>query len=123
MFYRDMHERKAKMASLANAFIAMPGGYGTMEELFEVVTWQQLGFHDKPVGVLNIDNFYNPLLAFVAHASSEGFISPRHNNIILSHSDPVELLEKCQKYVAPESRVARAKRTKSIGDNEPEAKD
>jgi uncharacterized protein (TIGR00730 family) len=70
-----MHERKAMMASLADGFIAMPGGMGTLEELFEMLTWSQLGIHRKPIGLLNVDGFYDQLAGFISHASAQGFIA------------------------------------------------
>ncbi|MBV8046359.1 MAG: TIGR00730 family Rossman fold protein [Paludibacterium sp.] len=69
-----MHERKAKMAALADAFVALPGGFGTLDELFEIVTWSQLGVHAKPIGLLDVDGFYQPLLAMVRHMREQGFI-------------------------------------------------
>lgn len=97
---KDMHERKAMMARHADAFIAMPGGFGTFEELLEVVTWQQLGFHSKPIGVLNIEGYYDQLLAFFEHGISEGFISREYNQILVA-SDPEELLKKVLEWVPP----------------------
>ena len=70
----SMHERKALMADLSDGFIALPGGVGTFDELFEIITWSQLGLHNKPVGVLNVADYFDPLFALVAHASAEGFI-------------------------------------------------
>ncbi|XP_078448322.1 cytokinin riboside 5'-monophosphate phosphoribohydrolase LOG7-like isoform X2 [Wolffia australiana] len=75
-----MHQRKAEMARQADAFIALPGGYGTLEELLEVITWAQLGIHDKPVGLLNVDGYYNSLLSFIDKAVDEGFITPTARN-------------------------------------------
>lgn len=72
----DMHERKATMAALADAFIALPGGFGTMEELFEVLTWSQIGYHQKPVAILDVDNYYEHLNNFVAHAATTGLLKP-----------------------------------------------
>ncbi len=88
-----MHERKMKMASLADGFVALPGGWGTLEELFEVVTWTQLGYHEKPVGLLNVDGFYDSLLDFVARASGDGFIRPPHRELIQHDADPEALLD------------------------------
>uniref|UniRef100_A0A6V7QUP5 Cytokinin riboside 5'-monophosphate phosphoribohydrolase n=1 Tax=Ananas comosus var. bracteatus TaxID=296719 RepID=A0A6V7QUP5_ANACO len=79
-----MHQRKAEMARQADAFIALPGGYGTLEELLEVITWAQLGIHDKPVGLLNVDGYYNSLLSFVDKAVDEGFITPAARHIVVS---------------------------------------
>jgi hypothetical protein len=78
----DMHTRKRTMADLADAFIALPGGYGTMEELFEAVTWTQLGYHHKPVGLLDVEGYFQPLLAFVQHMIDEGFVRPLHAPLI-----------------------------------------
>ncbi|MED1205507.1 TIGR00730 family Rossman fold protein [Heyndrickxia acidicola] len=89
-----MHERKAKMGELADAFIALPGGYGTFEELFEVVCWSQIGLHHKPIGVLNIDEFYTPLLNLVKHAAKEGFMNPSYIDLIISSTTSSDLLEK-----------------------------
>lgn len=97
----NMHERKAKMSELADGFIALPGGYGTFEELFEVVCWSQIGIHEKPVGVLNIENYYTPLLDMVDHAASEGFMNPSNKDIIVSAPTALELLEKLNSYQLP----------------------
>ncbi len=90
----DMHERKAMMARLADAFIAMPGGMGTLEELFEMLTWSQLGIHDKPVGVLNVDGYYDALVGFIGHARGEGFIAERHAALMMVEAQPDALLER-----------------------------
>lgn len=89
----NMHERKHLMAESADGFIAMPGGFGTLEELFEVTTWTQLNDHIKPVGVLNVDGFYDPLLAMVKHAADHGFIRGVHRELIVSRSEPAALLD------------------------------
>ena len=89
----SMHARKAMMAELADAFIAMPGGVGTFEEFFEVVTWTQLGLHRKPCGLLNVNGFYAPLALFIDQAVTEGFIKPVHRAAIVVDSDPVRLLD------------------------------
>jgi uncharacterized protein (TIGR00730 family) len=89
----SMHARKAMMAELADAFIAMPGGVGTFEEFFEVVTWTQLGLHRKPCGLLDVNGFYAPLAAFIDQAVTEGFIKPVHRAAIVVDSDPVRLLD------------------------------
>lgn len=90
----SMHERKAQMAELADGFIAMPGGIGTFEEFFEILTWAQLGFHEKPCAVLNIAGYYDGLLALCDTAVSEGFLRPAHRQLILEDSNPEILLEK-----------------------------
>ncbi|KAG0486590.1 hypothetical protein HPP92_008685 [Vanilla planifolia] len=92
----NMHERKAEMARLSDAFIALPGGYGTLEELLEVITWAQLGIHTKPVGLLNVEGYYNSLLDFVDRAVDEGFIKPIDRRIIVSASNAQDLLQKLE---------------------------
>jgi hypothetical protein len=89
-----MHARKQRMAELSDAFIALPGGYGTLEELFEVTTWTQLEYHRKPVGLLNVNGYYDGLVMFLKKASSEGFIRPMHADLIVSDDDPERLLER-----------------------------
>ena len=79
-----MHERKARMASLADAFVALPGGCGTLEELFEILTWAQLRLHAKPIGLLNVKGFYDPLLQMLDHALAEGFLAPHHRELVLA---------------------------------------
>jgi uncharacterized protein (TIGR00730 family) len=91
---KDMHERKAMMAQLADGFIAMPGGMGTMEELFEMLTWSQLGIHSKPVGLLNVDGFYDSLVGFIHHAKEQGFIKPQHAEMMMVESSPAALVER-----------------------------
>ncbi|KAK1404673.1 Cytokinin riboside 5'-monophosphate phosphoribohydrolase [Heracleum sosnowskyi] len=95
----DMHQRKAEMARQADAFIALPGGYGTLEELLEVITWAQLGIHCKPVGLLNVDGYYNSLLSFLDKAVDEGFISPTARRIILSAPTAKDLVRELEEYV------------------------
>ena len=91
---KDMHERKAMMAELSDGFIAMPGGMGTLEELFEMLTWSQLGIHAKPVGVLNVDGYYDLLIGFIAHARQAEFIRPAHAALMIAESDPESLLKR-----------------------------
>ncbi|CAK9316040.1 unnamed protein product [Citrullus colocynthis] len=95
----DMHERKAEMARHSDCFIALPGGYGTLEELLEVITWAQLGIHDKPVGLLNVDGYYNYLLTFIDKAVDDGFIKPSQRSIIVSAPNAKELVQKLEEYV------------------------
>ncbi|KAG2690171.1 hypothetical protein I3843_09G171000 [Carya illinoinensis] len=102
----DMHQRKAEMARHSDAFIALPGGYGTLEELLEVITWAQLGIHDKPVGLLNVDGYYNSLLSFIDKAVEEGFVSPSARQIIVSAPSPKELVKKLEEYVPCHEGVA-----------------
>ena len=90
----SMHERKALMAELSDAFVAMPGGFGTFEEFCEVVTWTQLGLHQKRCGLLNVLGFYDPLLALVDRAVAEGFIKPSNRDLIVSEADASALLTK-----------------------------
>jgi len=99
----SMHERKAMMANLSDMFIAMPGGYGTFEEFFEVVTWSQLGVHRKPSGLLNIDGYYDGLLAMCDHAVTQGFLRDVDRDLIVSDSDPAKLLSTLSTIVVPES--------------------
>ena len=91
---KDMHERKAMMASLSDAFIAMPGGYGTLEELFEMLTWAQLGIHAKPIGLLNVDHFYDGLISFVQNGREQGFVRPQHAAFLNADSDPAALVQR-----------------------------
>ncbi|CAI0391173.1 unnamed protein product [Linum tenue] len=94
----DMHQRKAEMARQADAFIALPGGYGTLEELLEVITWAQLGIHRKPVGLLNVDGYYNSLLSFIDKAVDEGFVSPMARRIIVSAPTAKDLVRQLEEY-------------------------
>jgi uncharacterized protein (TIGR00730 family) len=94
----SMHERKALMADLADGFIALPGGYGTFDELFEIITWAQLGLHSKPIGLLDVAGYFAPLLALIAHASKEGFIPPGNTHLLLHAEDPVTLLNQLDAY-------------------------
>jgi len=100
----SMHERKARMAELADAFVAMPGGIGTFEELFEVWTWGQLGFHAKPCGLLNVVGFYDGLVAFVGHAAEQGFLRPEHVAMLTVAGEPALLLERLAEYRPPDVR-------------------
>eukprot|EP01018_Ginkgo_biloba_P019674 Gb_31493 [translate_table: standard] len=102
----DMHQRKAEMARQSDAFIALPGGYGTLEELLEVITWAQLGIHDKPVGLLNVDGYYNSLLSFIDKAVDDGFIKPAARHIIVSAPTAKELVRKLEEYVPRHDGVA-----------------
>ena len=96
-----MHERKAMMASLADAFVALPGGLGTLEEIFEVWTWAQLGIHAKPLGFLNAEGFYGPLLAFLDRGVDAGFIRAKHRAAAIVDADPVALLRRLGEYEPP----------------------
>jgi hypothetical protein len=90
----SMHERKALMASLSDAFIALPGGFGTFEEFCEVVTWTQLGLHQKPCGLLNVAGYYDPLVALFDRALADGFIRAENRGIVITESDPEALLDR-----------------------------
>ncbi|AFS71521.1 TIGR00730 family Rossman fold protein [Exiguobacterium antarcticum] len=97
----SMHDRKAKMAELADGFIILPGGPGTMEEFFEVFTWAQLGLHEKPCGILNIDGYYDPLITLFQQMETQGFLIPEHASMLLVESEPERLLERFRTYTAP----------------------
>lgn len=101
----DMHQRKAEMARHSDAFIALPGGYGTLEELLEVITWAQLGIHNKPVGLLNVDGYYDSLLTFIDKAVDDGFIKPYQRHIIVSAPNAKELVQKLEEYVPVHDEV------------------
>jgi len=96
-----MHARKARMAELSDAFIALPGGLGTLEELFEVWTWGQLGYHAKPLGLLDVNGFYDKLGGFLDHIVEEGFVRPQHRAMLLLGQQPDELLDGMDSFVAP----------------------
>ena len=97
----SMHERKALMADLSDAFIALPGGAGTLEEFFEIWTWAQLGHHREPVGILNVGGFFDGLLAFLDHAESEAFMRREHRDMLLADTDPTRLLDRFESYEPP----------------------
>lgn len=97
----SMHERKALMAERSDGFIALPGGLGTLEELFEMLTWAQLGMHRKPLGMLNIRGYYDGLVAFLDHAVTEAFVTPRHRSMLLIDKNAESLLQRFDAYVAP----------------------
>ncbi len=101
----SMHERKAKMATLSNGFVALPGGTGTLEELFEVLTWAQLGEHHKPCGLLDFAGYYEPLLAVFDHMVERGFLKEQHRKMLLVEREPAALLERFARYEPP--RVAK----------------
>ena len=94
----SMHARKARMHELSDGFIALPGGYGTFDELFETITWSQTGAHAKPIGLLNIRNYYAPLLAAIDHAVAEGFVFREHRESLICESEPEKLLDVLGKY-------------------------
>jgi uncharacterized protein (TIGR00730 family) len=93
-----MHERKALMAELSDAVIALPGGTGTLDELFEMFTWSQLGLHRQPIGLLDVEGYWQPLLAFMDHMAQERFIAAEHRDTLLVESDPAALLERLESF-------------------------
>ena len=103
----EMRSRKARMHELSDGFIALPGGFGTWDELFETVTWAQTGEHEKPVGLLNVRNYYTPLLAAIDHAVAEGFVFAEHRQAIAFEAEPMKLLESMRKYEHPHDAVKR----------------
>jgi len=98
----SMHDRKALMAELADAFVALPGGFGTLEELCEVLAWAQLGLHRKPSGLLNVAGYFDPLLAFFDHATAERFLRPEHRAMVLVDSDPSRLVDRLMLFQPPD---------------------
>ena len=98
---RSMHERKSTMADLAEAFVSLPGGYGTWEEFFEMLTWSQLGIQRKACALLNVDGYYDPLLGMADKAISEGFVADVHRHLLLADSDPERLLDRLSSYSVP----------------------
>ncbi len=90
----SMHERKARMAELSDAFIALPGGFGTLDELFEILTWAQLGLHGKPCGLLDVDSYFAPLVAWVDGGVAAGFIRPRHRELLMVDTDQARLIDR-----------------------------
>ena len=102
----SMHERKALMADLADAFIALPGGLGTIEEFFEVLCWSQLGLHTKPCGLLNVDGYYDRLTAFLDLCVREQFVCATHRELVLVEQDPDALLDAFERYQAPKADKA-----------------
>lgn len=97
-----MHERKARMAQMADAFVALPGGFGTLEELFEILTWAQLGHHRHPVGLLNVAGYYDPLLVMIERAAAEGFLYGEHRQLLITALEPDDLIDRLQRYRPPD---------------------
>jgi uncharacterized protein (TIGR00730 family) len=98
----DMHTRKARIADISDAFVALPGGFGTLEEIFEILTWAQVGLHTKPVGFLNTSGFYDPLLVFLDRVEQEGFMYSEHNSLYSCSSEPDALLDLMSSYRPPQ---------------------
>ena len=102
-----IHQRKARMYALADGYLALPGGYGTFDELFETLTWAQIGEHHKPVGLLNVDGYYNPLLEMLDRAVTEEFLFPEHRASLLCATEPENLLDAMESNVYPDEAVRR----------------
>jgi uncharacterized protein (TIGR00730 family) len=96
-----MHQRKALMADRADAFVALPGGFGTLDELFEILTWRQLGMHAKPIGLLNVAGYFDRLMDWIAHSVREQFVKEKHRDLLLVADDPERLVDMLQSYRAP----------------------
>ncbi len=103
----DMHARKARMHELSDAYIALPGGFGTFDELFEALTWGQIGEHEKPIGLLNVTNYYAPLLAALDYAVHEGFVLREHRDALYCEADPQKLLDVMKSHKPPREAVRR----------------
>jgi len=110
----NMHERKAMMAELSDGFIALPGGIGTLEELFEAMTWSQLGYHDKPIGVLNVEGYYDALLAFLQNAVQQGFLKADQADLLMVETEPSALLARFDTFEAqPHNKLLNRVRTEA----------
>ncbi len=101
---KDMHERKAKMADLSDGFVALPGGIGTLEEIFEAWTWGQLGFHRKPCALYNVEGFYDPLLDMVKTMVASGFVQQEYLDMVVQADDPGRLVDRFQNYIHPREK-------------------
>jgi len=97
---KSMHERKAVMAELSDGFVGLPGGIGTMEEFFEVLSWAQLDLHDKPCGLLNVGGYYRHIIQFLDHAVEEGFLKPKHRSMLIVEDEPQKLLDRFEEFIA-----------------------
>lgn len=100
---KTMHERKAMMANLSDGFVTLPGGIGTFEEMFEAWCWSQLGYHNKPVGLLDVGGFYSGLRQFIDNVVDEGFLQPRHRSMLIVEKDPETMIERIVNYTPPEN--------------------
>jgi uncharacterized protein (TIGR00730 family) len=96
----SMHERKAMMAELSDGFVALPGGIGTMEEFFEVLSWAQLGIHSKPCGLLNVADYYRHLIQFIDYAVDQDFLKPKHRRLLMVETEPGRLLDRFEQFIA-----------------------
>jgi uncharacterized protein (TIGR00730 family) len=103
----SIHQRKARMYELADGYLALPGGFGTFDELFETLTWGQIGEHQKPVGLLNVNAYFDPLIAMIEHAVREGFVFPEHRRSLACESEPAALLDALARYEHPAEAVRR----------------
>lgn len=101
----SMHERKARMESLADGFISLPGSYGTLDESFEILVWLQLGIHSKPIGLLNVKGYYDHLLRHLDHSCKEGFLKPENRELLLVETDPEQLVDRLLTWQAPDIPV------------------
>lgn len=101
-----MHTRKATMAKLSDAFIALPGGLGTFDELFETLTWSQLGYQPKPIGILNVDGYYDPLVELFDHAVVNGFVTPKHRGIFVADENPTALVSALREFEHPTTSLS-----------------
>lgn len=100
--FPDIQSRKKRMLDMSDGLIALPGGFGTFDELFEALTWAQIGLHTKPIGALNLEGYFDPMFMMIEHASVEGFIYPEHRQLLLSSSHPEELIDLLEQYNPPE---------------------
>jgi uncharacterized protein (TIGR00730 family) len=100
-----MHERKAVMADLSDGFLALPGAFGTIDELFEMLTWAQLGIHTKPIGLLNVAGYFSQMLAWLDRSVEEGFLKQTHHQLLLRAEQPAELIDMLQRYRAPVAKT------------------
>jgi uncharacterized protein (TIGR00730 family) len=107
---KSMHERKAVMAEMSDGFMGLPGGIGTMEEFFEVLSWAQLGLHDKPCGFLNVCGYYEHIIRFLDRAVDEGFVKPKHRSLLIVEEEPERLLDRFEEFIAarPTKRFERS---------------
>jgi uncharacterized protein (TIGR00730 family) len=108
---KSMHERKAVMAELSDGFMGLPGGIGTMEEFFEVLSWAQLSLHDKPCGILNVHGYYQHLIRFLDHSVDQGFLKPKHRSLLIVEEEPQRLLDRFEEFIAAQTtkRFERSK--------------